>query len=76
MSFGDLYRSVRGVEWPAPEKEAFNNFSQEEKNAWVTTLAAEVDFVQTERKVGTDGVLYVAFWIEEKDQFRMATAAE
>ena len=42
--------------------------NQEARNAAVVALAREAGGVRTEDRVGTDGVTYTAFWLEDGPQ--------
>jgi hypothetical protein len=76
MSFSDLYREAMGHDWSDQEREGFERLDQQGRNAWVRRLAAQVDSVQTELKHGTDGVFYLAFWMDDSGDRNTTTAAE
>jgi hypothetical protein len=65
MSFADLHLRAKGRQWREEEVEAFRLMSQAEKNKWVLAMAAEADGVKTEQRIGTDGVTYIAFWVDD-----------
>ncbi|MBX3357115.1 MAG: hypothetical protein KF745_01675 [Phycisphaeraceae bacterium] len=64
MSFRDLFVAAKGREWTEEEVLEFQAFDQEGKNRMVKQLAAEAGGIRTEDQVGTDGVVYTAFWRE------------
>ena len=65
MGFADLFRLARKRGWTAEEEGAFQALSQPERNAAVMELAREAGGIRTEDRIGTDGQVYTAFWIEE-----------
>ncbi len=64
FSFADLFVAAEGRIWTTEEERVFKNLTQEERNEWVSMLAARAPEFRTQDKVGTDGVMYRAFWIE------------
>jgi hypothetical protein len=64
MGFRELFVLAKGREWTDEELQAFQALDQDGKNRAVKTLAAEAGCVRTEDQVGTDGVVYTAFWKE------------
>lgn len=63
-SFDELFRLAHDREWTAEEKSAFMALDQATRNREVKRLADQAGCVQTEDRVGTDGVTYTAFWVE------------
>jgi hypothetical protein len=76
IGFAELFALAKGRAWTAEEERAFHSLDQESRNAWVSQRAQEAGGVRTEDRVGTDGVLYLAFWIEEKSMKSDANALE
>lgn len=64
MGFADLFRLARKRIWTTEEKDAFQALDQEARNAAVKQLAQEAGCVRTADRLGTDGVIYTAFWLE------------
>lgn len=64
MGFRELFFLAKGREWTQDEVRAFRALDQEGKNRMVKQLAAEAGCIRTEDQVGTDGVIYTAFWKE------------
>ncbi len=64
FSFADLFRAAEGRDWTSEEEAGFVSLTQDERNEWVSRLAAKAPQFTTKDKVGTDGVVYRAFWIE------------
>ena len=64
MSFAELFHLAKGRDWTRDEVQAFQKLDQPGKNAMVKQLAAEAGGIRTEDQVGTDGVVYTAFWKE------------
>lgn len=64
IGFQDLFRLAEGRAWTGAEERAFAGLSQPERNARVKALAAAAGNVRTEDRVGTDGLVYTAFWVE------------
>lgn len=62
LGFADLFRMARGREWTPEEERRYRALSQPERNAAVRELAAEAGDIHTADRVGTDGVVYTAFW--------------
>jgi len=63
-SFLDLFRLARQRDWTADEEQYFTQVDQPTRNRLVKDLAAEAGCVRTEDRLGADGVVYTAFWIE------------
>jgi hypothetical protein len=66
LSFADLFRLAKKREWTPDEERAFQGMDQEARNAAVVALAREAGGVHTEDRVGTDRVIYTAFWLEDQ----------
>ncbi len=66
LGFADLFRLAKKREWTPTEERAFAGMSQEARNAAVVALAREAKGIRTEDRVGTDGVTYTAFWLEDE----------
>lgn len=64
MSFRELFHLAKGRDWTEDEVQSFQKLDQPAKNAMVKQLAAEAGGIRTEDQVGTDGVVYTAFWKE------------
>lgn len=64
MGFRELFFLAKGREWTPEEVQAFQALDQPGKNLAVKRLAAEAGGIRTEDQVGTDGVVYTAFWKE------------
>jgi hypothetical protein len=64
MSFRELFARARKRSWTAAEEREFMALDQDSRNQLVKKLAAEAGGVRTEDRVGTDGVVYTAFWAE------------
>jgi hypothetical protein len=64
MGFRELFQLAKGRDWTEDEVQAFQKLDQPGKNAMVKQLAAEAGCIRTEDQVGTDGVVYTAFWRE------------
>lgn len=62
MGFRELFFLAKGREWTEDEARGFQALNQEGKNRMVKQLAAEAGNIETEDQVGTDGVVYTAFW--------------
>ncbi|HKP28406.1 MAG TPA: hypothetical protein VJU15_03350 [Gemmatimonadales bacterium] len=65
IGFADLFRLARKRGWTPEEERAFQSMSQPERNAAVLELAREAGGIHTEDRLGTDGQVYTAFWLEE-----------
>ena len=65
LGFADLFRLARKRDWTPAEERAFEGMDQEARNAAVVELAHEAGGIRTEDRVGTDGVVYTAFWQED-----------
>ena len=66
MGFAELFQLAKGREWTKEELQGFQALDQQGKNRVVKQLAAEAGCIRTEDQVGTDGVVYTAFWKDEK----------
>lgn len=64
IGFRELFQLAKGREWTPDEVNAFQALDQAGKNRMVKQLAAEAGCIRTEDQVGTDGVVYTAFWKE------------
>jgi hypothetical protein len=64
MGFGELFELAHGRAWTGEEARAFAGLDQAGRNAAVKELAAKAACVRTEDRVGTDGRVYTAFWVE------------
>jgi len=64
MGFAELFRLAKGREWTEEEVRGFQALDQEGKNRVVKQLAVEAGGIHTEDQMGTDGVVYTAFWKE------------
>jgi hypothetical protein len=64
MGFADLFRLARKRIWTTEEKDAFQALDQDARNAAVKQLAQEAGCVRTADRLGTDGLIYTAFWLE------------
>ena len=65
LGFADLFRLAKKRDWTPAEERAFQEMDQEARNAAVVALAREAGGIRTEDRVGTDGVIYTAFWLED-----------
>lgn len=50
--------------WTEQEENVFKNLSQSERNDWVSRLAEMAPQFKTQDKVGSDGLIYRAFWVD------------
>lgn len=50
--------------WTPEEEASFKSLSQDQRNEWVSKLAAKAPQFVTQDKVGTNGIVYRAFWVE------------
>jgi hypothetical protein len=64
MGFAELFQLAKGRAWTAEEVLEFQALDQPARNRMVKELAAEAGCVRTEDRIGTDGVVYTAFWRE------------
>ena len=64
MSFDELFRRANGRAWTADEERAFLALDQPARNEAVKRLAAAAPGIRTEDQIGSDGVVYTAFWVE------------
>lgn len=62
MGFRELFFLAKGREWTPEEVKAFQTLDQPGRNRAVKHLASDAGCIQTEDQVGTDGVVYTAFW--------------
>ena len=65
LGFADLFRLAKKRDWTPAEERGFQEMSQQARNAVVLALAREAGGIRTEDRVGTDGVTYTAFWLED-----------
>ena len=65
IGFADLFRLAKKRRWTADEERAFQGMTQPERNAAVVELAREAGGIHTEDRIGTDGQVYTAFWLED-----------
>ena len=68
MGFADLFRLARKRIWTTEEKDAFQALNQDARNAAVKQLAQEAGCVRTADRLGADGVIYTAFWREDRSE--------
>jgi hypothetical protein len=68
IGFADLFRLAKRRDWTAEEERAFQAMTQPERNAAVQALAREAGGMHTEDRIGTDGQVYTAFWLEESSE--------
>jgi hypothetical protein len=64
MGFAELFQLARGRAWTEEEVREFKALDQPGRNRMVKQLASEAGGVRTEDRIGTDGVVYTAFWRE------------
>lgn len=64
FGFGDLFRAAHGRAWSDAERADFEALGHDERNAAVRRWAASTSVIRTEDRLGSDGRLYVAFWVE------------
>lgn len=64
MGLRELFQLAKGREWTQDEVQTFQALDQDGKNRAVKQLATEAGCIRTEDQVGTDGVVYTAFWKE------------
>ena len=76
MGFAELFELARGRPWTDEEVRGFQALDQPGKNAMVRQLAAEAGGIRTEDQVGSDGVVYTAFWRESSSPAATATPNE
>lgn len=62
-SFADLFRLARRRGWTADEERHFQQLNQPQRNTVVKEMAAEAGCIDTEDRIGSDGLIYTAFWI-------------
>ena len=70
MGFADLFRLARKRGWTAEEERVFQSLTQPERNAAVRDLAEEAGGIHIEDRLGSDGQVYTAFWLEETGEGR------
>jgi hypothetical protein len=63
-SFDDLFRLANGRQWTAEEKQAFLEMDQPTRNREVKRLAHKAACIRTEDRLGSDGLIYTAFWVD------------
>ncbi len=63
-SFADLFMLARKRTWTEEERAYFAALDQTDRNHVVRQLAAEAGNVVTEDKIGSDGTVYTAFWVD------------
>ena len=63
FGFEDLFQAAWGRGWTAEERDQVYAMTQSDRNEWVSGTAAKSDF-KTADRVGTDGMVYRAFWRE------------
>jgi hypothetical protein len=68
IGFADLFRLAKKRGWTADEEREFQALTQPERNAAVIELAREAGGIQTEDRIGSDGQVYTAFWLEQDPQ--------
>jgi len=64
MGFAELFQLAKGRAWTEEEVREFQSLDQQGRSRMVKQLAAEAGCVRTEDRIGTDGVVYTAFWRE------------
>jgi len=64
MGSAELFQLAKGRAWTEEEVREFQALDQPGRNRMVKQLAAEAGCVRTADRVGTDGVVYTAFWRE------------
>ena len=65
-SFRDLFLLAKKRAWTAEEERSFQALDQDARNQLVKEFAAEAGCIQTEDRIGTDGVTYTAFWVADR----------
>lgn len=65
IGFADLFWLAKKRGWTDAEERAFQALSQPDRNAAVMELAREAGGIHTEDRIGTDGQVYTAFWLED-----------
>lgn len=63
-SFDDLFELANQRTWTVEEKQAFMALDQNSRNAVVKQLAEKAGSIRTEDRLGTDGLVYTAFWVD------------
>ena len=64
-SFAELFRLANQRSWTDDERQRFMALDQHERNAVVKKFASAAGCVRTEDRLGSDGLIYTAFWVEE-----------
>jgi len=64
MSFADLFNMAKKRAWTPDEERKFAALDPQSRNALVKQLAKEAGRIDTEDRLGTDGITYTAFWVE------------
>lgn len=62
MSFRDLFTLAHDRPWTPAEERAFLGLDQPARNHAVKQWAARAPGIRTEDRLGTDGLIYTAFW--------------
>lgn len=65
LGFRDLFRLAKGRDWTAEEASYFKSVDQPTRNRLVRQLAGEAGCIATEDRLGTDGQIYTAFWLDQ-----------
>jgi len=63
IGFADLFRLAHHRPWSDEEADRFHALDQDARNEVVREWAALARCIQTEDRLGTDGIVYTAFWI-------------
>ena len=69
IGFQDLFLLAEGRPWSPEEERRFAELDQPSRNAKVKELAARAGNIRTEDRMGTDGLVYTAFWVEGPARF-------
>lgn len=64
FSFSQLFRLAHQREWTETERQSFFALDHDSRNLEVKRLAQKAGNVRTEDRLGTDGLIYTAFWVE------------
>ena len=70
LGFVDLFRMAHGRRWTEQEKRVFLDLDQEGRNEAVRDWARRAGGIVTEDRIGTDGVIYTAFWTDPEARRR------
>ena len=62
--FEDLFFAAEDRRWTLEEEAMFKSLTQDERNAWVAMLVKKAPQFTTQDRIGTDGLVYRAFWID------------